>query len=397
MPFEPERFTPVFYNELWQFMMQSPGNKADHDAGRPLVSIIVPARNEGACLGECLASLVQQTAIAREILVVDDDSTDATRAIAEGFPGVRVLASRHLAPGQSGKCNAAQTGADEALGEWLLFTDADTVHEPGSLARAVAEAEQYGADLLSYSPRQEVEGFWEKAVMPVVFAELASRYRPSEVCDPASPTAAANGQYLLIRRETYDAVGGHAAVAHTLLEDVELARAVKRSGRNLRFRYGGDAVSARMYRNFAELRDGWTKNLALLFPDALQLARKRAAEVLLLSAGAATGAAGIASGRVAWTVTGWGLATLISVRVLARLGRANFGWPEVAFSPAGLPVFAYLLLRSHRGHRGHCRVQWKGRVYPGEQIDPRAHKAGISLHAHLHEKAKHDGVLDPQV
>jgi hypothetical protein len=378
-------------------MMQSPGNKAGHDAVRPLVSIIVPARNEEACLGECLASLVQQTAIAREILVVDDDSTDATRAIAESFPGVRVLAAGPLARGHSGKCNAAQTGADAALGEWLLFTDADTVHEPGSLARAVAEAGQYGADLLSYSPRQEVEGFWEKAVMPVVFAELAGRYRPSEVCDPLSPTAAANGQYLLIRREAYDAVGGHAAVAHTLLEDVELARAVKRSGWKLRFRYGGDAVRARMYRNFAELRDGWTKNLALLFPDAPQLARERATEVLLFAAGAATGAAGMASGRAAWTVTGWGLATLISVRVLARLGRANFGWPGVAFSPAGLPVFIYLLLRSHRGHRGRGPVQWKGRVYPGEQIDPRAHKAGIGLHANIHEEAKHDGVLNPQV
>ena len=114
-------------------------------------------------------------------------------------------------------------GAKEAQGEWLLFTDADTVHRAGSLPRSVAEARERGAALLSYSPEQEVHGIWEKAIMPVIFAELASTYRPSEVSDPASPAAAANGQYILISREAYDAVGGHTAVATSLLEDVALA------------------------------------------------------------------------------------------------------------------------------------------------------------------------------
>jgi hypothetical protein len=337
-------------------------------SGRPLVSVVVPARNEEVCLGACLASLASQLGIALEILVVDDGSSDGTRSIAEGFPGVRVLTAGPLAPGHSGKCNAAQAGAQAARGEWLLFTDADTVHEPGSLARAVAEAEEHEVALLSYSPRQEVRGFWEKAVMPVVFAELAGRYRPREVCDPELPAAAANGQYLLIRRDAYDAVGGHAAVAHTLLEDVELARAVKQSGRRIRFRYGGDAVRARMYRSFTELRDGWTKNLALLFPDASELALKRAAEMLVGAAGVGVGIAGLASGRPAWSVTGWGLAALMGVRFLSRIRRANFGWAEAAISPAGLPVFVYLLLRSQRAHRGHGPVMWKGRVYPGERM-----------------------------
>ena len=139
--------------------------------------------------------------------------------------------------------------------------------DPGSLARAVAEARQHGAALLSYSPEQEVHGFWEKAVMPVIFAELAATYRPSLVSDPRSPAAAANGQYILITREAYDAVGGHAAVSGSLLEDVALAKAVKASGRKIFFRFGGDAVRTRMYRSFAQLREGWTKNLALLFPS----------------------------------------------------------------------------------------------------------------------------------
>ena len=118
-----------------------------------------------------------------------------------------------LPAGWSGKNNALTAGVRQAKGEWLLFTDADTVHRPGSLARALAEAQAQGAALLSYSPEQEVHGFWERAVMPVIFAELAGRYRPTEVSDPASPVAAANGQYLLVSREAYDAVGGHAAIA----------------------------------------------------------------------------------------------------------------------------------------------------------------------------------------
>src|ERR1700675_3669943 len=107
----------------------------------PVTSVIVPARNEEACLGACLGSLVSQTGVSFEIIVVDDGSTDATRSIALAFPGVRVIEAAPLPPGWSGKNNALTTGARQAKGQWLLFTDADTVHRPGSLARAVAEAE----------------------------------------------------------------------------------------------------------------------------------------------------------------------------------------------------------------------------------------------------------------
>src|ERR1017187_5237758 len=167
---------------------------------RPTVSVIVPARNEESCLADCLASLTTQSDVAFEIIVVDDHSTDRTREIALSFPAVRVIEAAPLPSGWTGKNNAVTTGARQARGEWLLFTDADTVHLPGSLARSLAEARQRGAALLSYSPEQEVDGIWEKAVMPVIFAELATTYSPSRVSDPASPEAAANGQYLLISR-----------------------------------------------------------------------------------------------------------------------------------------------------------------------------------------------------
>src|SRR6267378_3384993 len=255
---------------------------ADRVPGRPTVSVMVPARNEETCPGACLESLVAQTGVAFEIIVVDDHSTDRTREIAQSFPGVRVLGAGPLPEGWTGKNNAVTAGAGEARGQWLLFTDADTVHLPGSLARALAEAKARQVDLLSYSPEQIVESFWEKAIMPVIFAELASTYRPAEVSDPKSSAAAANGQYLLVSRKAYDAVGGHAAVAGDLLEDVALARAIKRTGRRIFFRYGGDRVRTRMYRSFQQLTEGWTKNLVLLFPSPGALAVKRLAEFCLI-------------------------------------------------------------------------------------------------------------------
>jgi len=138
----------------------------------PAVSVIVPARNEEALLGACLQSLVNQRGVGYEIIVVDDGSTDLTRQIAQSFPGVRVIDAAPLPPGATGKCNALACGAREARGQWLLFTDADTVHLPGSLAASLQEAQEHQAALLSYSPQQEVHGLWEKAIMPVVFAEL---------------------------------------------------------------------------------------------------------------------------------------------------------------------------------------------------------------------------------
>jgi hypothetical protein len=253
-------------------------------------------------------------------------------------------------------------GAGAAGGEWLLFTDADTVHRAGSLAQALKEAKQRGAALLSYSPEQEVHGFWEKAAMPVIFAELASTYRPTEVSDPASSAAAANGQYLMISREAYDAVGGWAAVAGTMLEDVALARKVKASGRRIFFRYGGDAVRTRMYRSFAHLREGWTKNLALLFPRAPWVAALRLLEFLWTLGGVALASVAIWRGRTELAVAAAVLVVLLYALHLRRIRRAHFRWDATLLAIFGLPVFSYLLLRSRLSYR-RGSVPWKGRRY----------------------------------
>ena len=241
---------------------------------RPTVSVVIPARNEEVSVAQCLQSLVAQSGVAFEIILVDDHSTDRTREIALSFPTVQVVEAGPLPQSWTGKNNAVTTGARLSRGEWLLFTDADTVHLPGSLSAALNEAQQNGAELLSYSPEQIAVTFWERAILPVVFAELARQYSPTKVSDPASPIAAANGQYILISRDAYESIGGHTAVANDILEDVALARAVKTSGRKILFRYAADRVRTRMYRNYRQLREGWTKNLALLFPSPGWLALK---------------------------------------------------------------------------------------------------------------------------
>jgi glycosyltransferase involved in cell wall biosynthesis len=401
----------------------------------PLVSIIVPARNEEAGLAACLGSLVGQTGIQFQIIVVDDDSADGTAEIARSFsgnrtqhvlnaspdegvrgstthvtaasghigadalvrpdfstnrvgealqarPSVTVIPAPPLPENWTGKNNAMSAGAKIAKGKWLLFTDADTIHKPGSLARAVAEAEQHGAALLSYSPEQEARTFWEQAVMPVIFAELAATYPPKKVNDPASPIAAANGQYLLIAREAYDAVGGHTKIASDLLEDVAMARLVKRSGRKIFFRNAPDAVRTRMYRSFAQLREGWTKNLALLFPRPAWLAIGRLAEFVW-----ALAILNMVRGIVLWnppvglpehldhSIRLWEIAVLLSVWVywlryyILRMRKAHFSWRATAVSLFGLPVFAYLLLRSKQTQSG-SRVLWKGREYRSYEPKP---------------------------
>ena len=174
-----------------------------------LLSVIVPARNEEDCIANCLRSLTVQSEqgfeLGRdwELILADDGSTDQTRSIAQGFPGIAIIDPGPPLKGWTGKANAVWKASKGAQGTWLLFTDADTIHEPGDLLRAIHEAEKSGVGMLSYSPRQILTGFWQRALMPLVFCELALAYSPQKVSDPSSRLAAANGQFLLVRRDVH--------------------------------------------------------------------------------------------------------------------------------------------------------------------------------------------------
>jgi glycosyltransferase involved in cell wall biosynthesis len=335
-----------------------PPRSQNRESPSPEVSIVIPARNEAANLGACLESLTTQTGIPFEIIVVDDASTDRTPEIARSFPGVQVISPNPPHENCTGKNNALIAGARTARAPWLLFTDADTVHQPGSFQRALAEAKKEQAYLLSYSPKQIVVSFAERAVMPVIFAELAAQYPPHKVRDQNSEIVAANGQYILVRRAAYDAVGGHAAVAREILEDVALAKLFRGAGHRVYFRYAGDAVRTRMYRNWTQLREGWTKNLALLFPHPEFLAFKTvlwwfAAWVALAFALTAT------VGHRRWSIV------FAAVWLLAylRISTARFAPQNNLLAIAvGPPIFAYLLIRSKQAH-AQGRVSWKGRTY----------------------------------
>jgi len=364
------------------------------DAPPLILSVIIPARNEQDVLEECVRSLVNQEedgwklGTDWEILIINDASTDGTRAIAEGIAreqaGVMVIDAPKPEKGWTGKANACWTGAQRARGKWLLFTDADTVHgaaepaagvtgTPNPLRLAIIEAERHEAGMLSYSPRQIVKGLAQRALMPLVFGDLAATYTPARVNDPANRVAAANGQFLLVRRDVYDAIGGHAAVKGAVLEDVELASLVKRRRMGLRFRYAPEAVAARMYRSFGAMVEGWTKNLALLFGNATTLAGMRLLQFGVLvgvpalvwffwwlrtvNPGARMGVLGTPMATAAlglvWLRALWG--------VYGRAAKSNFPFRDWVLAPLGLPLYAWLLWRSWFRVTVVKQVVWKGR------------------------------------
>jgi glycosyltransferase involved in cell wall biosynthesis len=340
------------------------------------LSVIIPARNEERSLPTCLASLLIQSepgfALGQqwEIILINDDSTDQTREIAAKaaaeHDGVILLDAPPLdlssRGGFTGKSNACWTGAQSARGRHLLFTDADTIHETNDISRALREADRHKAALLSYSPRQIVTGFWQHAVMPLVFSELASVYPSKQVNDPVSSLAAANGQFILVERDAYFSVGGHRAIGKDILEDVALAHNIKRGDRLIRFRYAPEALSTRMYRTTSEMIEGWTKNLALLFPKPVALALWRILDLLLFF-----GLPALALGL--YWLQPWqrSVILLLWIRTLwrfySRVARSNFPWFDVAISILGIPLFVYLLVRSVIHHRIKKNVAWKGRTY----------------------------------
>jgi glycosyltransferase involved in cell wall biosynthesis len=331
------------------------------------LSVIVPARDEADVLRPCLESLLAQSeegfAVGEdwELLMVDDGSTDATRSIALGLVGVTVLDPEPLQPGWTGKANAVWSAAKKARGEWLLFTDADTIHAPGNLRRAMHEAEHAHVVMLSYSPKQLVTGFWQRALMPLIFSELALAYPPQKVSDTGSRVAAANGQFLMVQRAVYFQVGGHSTVAGSLLEDVDLAFLLKRRKHAIRFRYAPDALSTRMYRSFGAMFEGWTKNLARLFGFPLMMAAGRALDLLLM----------IGLPLLLWRFFQFPLAryalAILWLRVLwrfyARVAKSNFSAADCAISVFALPLFCLLLVRSWWQHTVRNQVAWKGRAY----------------------------------
>ncbi|MGH9716540.1 MAG: glycosyltransferase [Candidatus Acidiferrales bacterium] len=337
-----------------------------------MVSAIIPARNEEASIARAVESVAAQSEV-DEVIVVNDQSTDQTgeilRELAARIPKLKVLSAGELPPGWAGKNHAVAVGAAAAEGDWLLFTDADTYHHLGSTRRALADAVDHSAVLVSYSPEQEMESFWERAMIPFVYGRLASRFSFAQVNDPRRPEAAANGQFLLILRDAYEAVGGHAAIASEILEDVALARRVKSQGYRIYFTAPMGIVRTRMYRTFRALWQGWTKNLYQLSGGNTKSVLLELAEVTPWFDAAAMVAIWLYL-RAHTTTSLWLLPALLLVPVIRlhlqygiRLYRNLYPVSYVQYYFPGLILYVAALMASWwKNTRG--VVVWKGRAYP---------------------------------
>ena len=339
-----------------------------------MVSIIVPARNESAVIETVVSSVLATTYHPFELLIVDDRSTDDTAAVVDRLadPRVRLIRGAELPPGWFGKPWACYQGYEAAKGELLLFTDADTKHEPELLARAVGALLQEEAGLVTVSPHQKCVSFWERVVMPQIWFLLALRYQPARVNrSRRARDVIANGQFILVTRQAYEAAGTHEAVRNEVAEDLALAQTFLRRGQKLHFAFAERLMETRMYHGLAHLIEGWSKNIYLggrrSFPDEPVLRNLVPAMLIVamlfwlappaavfLASVAVPGLTPLAPAAVAATALSAAFWMLMcyGMKIPVRYGLAY---------PLGALTALYIILRS--SWRGARRVEWRGRVY----------------------------------
>ena len=339
----------------------------------PLVSVIVPARDEARNIGRCVRSVLSSTYPALEVIVVDDHSSDATGALAlaasNGDTRLRVIEPPPLPEGWFGKQWACASGARVARGDILCFADADTEHAPDLVTRSVKAMRGRRADLFSIAGRQELGSFWERLIQPQVFTMLLARYGGTETVARSRHAHGkiANGQCIFVRRAAYDAIGGHAAVRDKVAEDLMLAQRMFSAGHHIALAIGTEQLSTRMYTSLRELVAGWSKNIyaggvdampfgrigRMLFPVALLLpfVLSLAPPVALLLAWMLPPAAIVWA--AAATLASLAFWTLIYVRIGESAGYA-------LLYPLGAALLLWIAMRAViRGRR----VAWKGREY----------------------------------
>lgn len=341
----------------------------------PFISVIIPARNEQRNIRHCIRSVLAQNYPNFEIICVDDRSSDGTADILAELAGsnhcLQVIHGVELPAGWAGKPHALVQGAARARGEWLCFMDADTFASPELLRSSYYMALRLQADMFSILTAQVLGSFWERAVLPLVFLGLSFGFPADRVNDPSKPDAISNGQFILIRRQAYDAIGGHTAVKDRIDEDRALALVAKQAGIRLVLADGRQVASTRMYTSLGEMWEGWTKNIYLGLLDKLWL----------LSFGALLGLAVSfllpvwLIGGLSWLISGAGSAALVVAgeavvmwafllvkRLQACRGFGIPGWYAFTF-PLGAFIFTAMMLASAVNVISGRGVTWKGRRY----------------------------------
>lgn len=287
------------------------------------INILIPMRNESAVIAETVRSLLAQEYPNIEILILDDHSTDDSaqiaRAAAHGDPRLRILAGEPLPPGWTGKVWACHQLAQQAKGDYLLFTDADVRWGPGALSALMAEAQRTNADLLTVWPTQMTQTWGERLVVPLMaFSILA--YLPVLAVHhlPWPVFSAAMGQCLLFRRAAYQQIGGHAALQNQVLDDMAFAYAIKRNRLRLRMADANGLIQTRMYHNWPQARDGFAKNILAGHGNSIIF--------LLFSA-----------------VFHWWLFVIPWLLFFSHVAVSVFPFPNPFPNPFALPIFAILL------------------------------------------------------
>jgi glycosyltransferase involved in cell wall biosynthesis len=327
-----------------------------------IVTAIVPARNEEAVIAACIESLARQPEIG-QILVVNDQSLDRTADIVRNamkeIPILRLLETNGLPDGWVGKNHALWVGVQEATSPWLLFADADSTHTSNSVSRALQIAREQQAALVSFSPEQISHNWYEKALIPFVYLRLAKKFSYDRVNDPASPIAAANGQFLLIRRGVYDAIGGHRGVAGEVLEDVAIALRVKQAGHRIWFGSGKGLVHTRMYTSFRAMWEGWKKNLYRLM-GGTPWAAFREIESTLPWIAILLIILGVKSPFLLFL----GVLFLVARQTIygRDLARNHYPFSFIYYYVPAAFLYAGVLWASYRSHVN-GRIAWKGREY----------------------------------
>ena len=332
-------------------------------ASGPLISVIIPARNEARNIDACVRSILAASYPNIEIIVVDDRSTDGTGDLAERL-GVRVVRGAELPAGWFGKQWALVQGNRVARGELLLFADADTRHEPELIARAVTALQTERVDLFSVIPRQETVTFWERLIQPHVFVALAARISDLRRLNRTRVdwNAIANGQFILVTRASYERVGTHEAVKSTVTDDVMLAQTYVRHGLDIFLVHAVSDMTTRMYGSLREIIEGWSKNLALgapLMAPPVRWIRAVFPYVMWMPALLWIGP------PVAWAAFGWhfaAIATIASLITWIGIYAGERSPVRYAFLyPLGSAMVALIMIRS--AWRGGRKVEWRGRVY----------------------------------
>ncbi len=252
------------------------------NAAVPLISVLIPARNEELTIERCVRSLVAQTCERLEILVLDDASSDATAAIVQSIIDelplqqrgrLRLLQGEALPSGWGGKNFACYQLAQHAQGDYLFFTDADTVHDPKMVTTVLDSMQTQHVSLITAQPTYELDSIGERLVVPLLTFTIMTLLPIALITRRPEPSlSTGNGQLLCFERTAYEHIGGHEAVKNRILEDVLLARATKAAGFRIVFVDAQDVVHCRMYRSFSEVWAGFSKNLFAFYNYSLPFA-----------------------------------------------------------------------------------------------------------------------------